>query len=38
MGNTCKTIDFSSERNQIETITFEKKVMTLNLLTIDSTQ
>lgn len=28
MGNTCKTIDFSSERNEIETITFEKKVNT----------
>lgn len=26
MGNSCKIIDFSQDKNELETIPFEKKV------------
>jgi len=32
MGNTCKIIDFNSDENEIETITFEKKVIIKTLI------
>ena len=30
MGNICKQVDFSGDKNEIETITFTKKVSKIN--------
>jgi len=27
MGNSCKIIDFSQDKNELDTISFEKKVI-----------